>query len=148
MSGNKTFTIIKPVAMQKGFEGKIIDRIIIAGFKITALKMTLLTREAAMEFYKVHKGKPFYDGLVDFMTEGPIIVAILEKENAVEEYRKLIGNTDPSKAADDTIRHMFGTSIRANAVHGSDSDENAEFESSFFFSFMERYPVIDTPLPE
>jgi nucleoside-diphosphate kinase len=130
---SKTFTIIKPVAMQNGLAGKIIDNIYEAGFTITAMRMTHITREQAMEFYKVHKDRPFYEGLVTFMSSAPVIVAQLEKENAVQDYRKLIGNTDPAKAEKGTIRQLYGTSMQANAVHGSDSDENAEIECSFFF---------------
>ena len=109
--------------------------------------MMHLTIKQAQEFYKVHKAKPFYDSLVKSMCDGPIIAAILEKENAVEAYRKYIGNTDPAKADKNTIRNLYGTSLQANAVHGSDSDENAEFECSFFFSQIERHHVITTPLP-
>ena len=139
---SKTLTMIKPVAFQNGHSGKIIDKIIEAGFQITALKMTKLTIERAQAFYYVHKGKAFYNSLVGSMCEGPIIAMILEKENAVYDYRKLIGATDPAKAEKNTIRNLYGTSLQVNAVHGSDSDENAEFECSFFFSQTERYPAI------
>ena len=111
----KTLTMVKPVAFQKGYSGKILDKIIEAGFNITALKMIHLTIEQSQEFYKVHKGKPFYDSLVHSMCEGPIIAAILEKDNAVDDYRKLIGNTDPAKAEKNTIRNLYGTSLQANA---------------------------------
>jgi nucleoside-diphosphate kinase len=109
-----------------------------AGFKLKAMKMLQLTKSQAMEFYGIHTGKPFYDDLVKYMSSGPIIAAILEKENAVEEYRKLIGSTNPEKAEKGTIRYDYGTNIQANAVHGSDSDENAIIESNFFFSHLER----------
>jgi nucleoside-diphosphate kinase len=139
MAGNITFTMIKPIAFQKNFTGSILAVISEAGFRISALKSKRLTVEEAQRFYEVHKERPFYNGLVEFMTSGPIVLAILEKENAVEDYRKLIGCTDPEKAAEGTIRKMFGTNLRANAVHGSDSDENAERECSFFFPFSERF---------
>jgi len=139
MAGNITFTIIKPYAMKKGKAGSIIAMIMNSGFKIVAMKLTHLTLEDAEKFYMVHKGKPFYDSLVKFMSSGPIIVAILEMENAVKEYRKIIGNTDPGKAEEGTIRKLYGESIQANAVHGSDNDENAAYESNFFFSFRERF---------
>lgn len=136
---SKTLTIIKPVAVQKGFTGQILNKIFEAGFNIIALKMVKLSNEQAKDFYKIHKGKDFYNDLAKFMSSAPIVVAILEKENAVEEYRKLIGNTDPAKADDNSIRHLYGTSLRANAVHGSDSNESAEFECNFFFSQTERF---------
>ena len=110
-----------------------------AGFEITALKMIRITRPQAEEFYDVHKGKPFFDGLMEFMTSGPIVVMILKHENAVEEFRRIIGSTDPNKAEPGTIRKLFGVSVQMNAVHGSDSDENAVRESSFFFPAIERY---------
>ena len=137
MAGNITFTMIKPYAVKKGKAGAIMAMIINSNFKIVALKLTQLTLEDAEKFYEVHKGRPFYDSLVKFMSSGPVIAAILEKDNAVEDYRKLIGNTDPSKAEEGTIRKLYGDSIQANAVHGSDSDENAVFEANFFFSFRE-----------
>ncbi len=137
----KTLTIIKPIAFQKGYAGRILDIIYSAGFKIISLKITHLSIEQAKEFYKVHVGKDFFDDLAQFMSSGPIIVAILEKKNAVEDYRKLIGKTNPAEAEEHTIRHIYGTSQRANAVHGSDSDENAEFECNFFFTESERYNV-------
>jgi len=139
MNGNKTLTMIKPVAFNKNYTGEILANIIKAGFRISAMKMTKLTREQAQQFYAVHKDRPFFNDLVEFMTSGPIIAAILEKENAVEEYRKIIGATNPENAAEGTIRALFGTSLQANAVHGSDSDENAEIESNFFFTGLERY---------
>ena len=138
MSGNRTFTMIKPDATAAGNTGKIIDKIIESGFSIRAMKLTQLTLEDASRFYEVHKERPFYGELVEYMTSGPIVAAILEKDNAVESFRTLIGATDPSKADEGTIRRMFATSIAANAVHGSDSDENAAIEGSFFFSKREQ----------
>ena len=139
MARTFTFTIIKPQAVTKGFIGPILNMISEAGFKISALKMLHLTRGEAQRFYEVHVGRPFYDDLVEFMISGPIVVAVLEKENAVEDYRKLIGSTDPEKAAEGTIRKKYAESMRANAVHGSDSDENAELEATFFFPSSERF---------
>ncbi|MFT4779180.1 MAG: nucleoside-diphosphate kinase [Flavobacteriales bacterium] len=137
MATNKTFTMIKPDATGAGNTGKIIDRIIEAGFSLSAMKLTQLSRKDAEDFYEVHKERPFYGELVDYMTSGPIVAAILEKDNAVEDYRKLIGATNPADAAEGTIRRDFAESIAANAVHGSDSDENAQIEGSFFFSKRE-----------
>ena len=134
---NRTFTMIKPDATAKGNTGQIIDMIIQAGFSIKALKWIKLSEEKAGEFYAVHKERPFYGELVSFMSSGNIVAAILEKENAVAEFRKLIGATDPSKADEGTIRKKFAASIGENAVHGSDSDENAAIEGSFFFSAFE-----------
>jgi nucleoside-diphosphate kinase len=139
MAGNKTFTMIKPRAVENYSAGKIISMIIENGFRISAMKLIKLTLQTASAFYSEHKGKPFYEPLVEFMSSGPIIVAILEKENAVEDYRRLIGPTDPSQAPEGSIRKMFGKSVRENAVHGSDSDASAERESSFFFSAIERF---------
>ena len=139
MTGKYTFTIIKPKAVEKSYIGPILNKIAEAGFRIVALKMLQLTRGEAQKFYEVHKERPFYNELVDFMTSGPIVVSVLEKENAVEEYRKLIGATDPSKAEEGTIRKLYATSMTANAVHGSDSDENAELEATFFFPSCERF---------
>lgn len=136
---NRTFTMIKPDAMKNGHAGAIIDRIIKEGFRIVALKLTSLSREKAGEFYAVHKERPFYGELVDFMSSGPIIAAILEKDDAVSSFRTLIGATDPSKADEGTIRKLFATSVGENAVHGSDSDENAAIEGSFFFSGLEKF---------
>jgi nucleoside-diphosphate kinase len=135
---NQTFTMIKPDAMKNGHAGAIIDRIIKEGFKIVALKLTKLTAEKAGQFYIVHKERPFYNELVQFMSSGPIIAAILEKENAVTAFRDLIGATNPAQAAEGTIRKLFATSVGENAVHGSDSDDNAIIESNFFFSSLER----------
>ena len=139
MAGRYTFTIIKPKAVSKGFIGPILNKIAEAGFRITALKMLHLTRREAQLFYEVHQGRPFYDDLVEFMISGPIVVGVLEKDNAVEAYRKLIGSTDPEKAEEGTIRKMYAESMTANAVHGSDSDENAELEATFFFPSSERF---------
>ncbi len=139
METNKTFTMIKPDAVANGYIGAILDHIIKGGFKITALKYTQLTAEKAGQFYEVHQARSFYNDLVTFMSSGPIVAAILEKENAVEDFRKLIGATDPAKADVGTIRNLFAKSIEANAIHGSDSDENAKIEGSFFFSAFERF---------
>lgn len=131
--------MIKPDAVANGHIGAILDKITKSGFKIVALKYTALSAAKAGEFYAVHKERPFYSALVDFMSSGPIVAAILEKDNAVEDFRKLIGATDPSKAEEGTIRQLFAKSIEANAVHGSDSDENAQIEGSFFFSAFEKF---------
>lgn len=131
--------MIKPDAVGNGHIGAILNDINAAGFRIVAMKYTHLTKETAGAFYAVHKERPFYNDLVEFMTSGPIVAAILEKENAVEDFRKLIGATDPSKAEPGTIRNKYAKSIDANAVHGSDSDENAEIEGNFFFSQLERF---------
>jgi len=139
MAGNITFTIIKPYSVSSGHIGPILNKIHAAGFRISAMRMLWLTRGEAERFYEVHKERPFYRDLVKFMTSGPIVVAILMKENAVADYRKLIGNTDPTKAEDGTIRKEFAKSMQENAVHGSDSDENANFEASFFFSGLQRF---------
>lgn len=135
---NRTFTMIKPDAMAGGHAGAIIDRITKAGFKLVALKLTKLSPEQAGAFYDVHKERPFYKDLVAFMSRGPIIAAILEKENAVAAFRELIGATNPEQAAAGTIRKEFANSIEENAVHGSDSDENAVIEGDFFFNKFER----------
>jgi len=136
---NSTFTMIKPDAMKNGHAGAILDRIIKEGFRIVSLKMTKLSTEKAGEFYAVHKERPFYAELVQFMSSGPIIAAVLEKDNAVTAFRDLIGATNPAQAADGTIRKLFATSLGENAVHGSDSDENAKIEGDFFFSGLERF---------
>ena len=136
---NRTFTMIKPDAFSNGYAGAIIDKIIKGGFRILALKMTKLSAEKAGEFYAVHKSRPFYGELVDFMSSGPIIAAILEKEQAVSDFRKLIGATDPAKADEGTIRKLYAASVGENAIHGSDSDENARIESDFFFNGLERF---------
>ena len=137
MATNRTFTMIKPDAVSNGYTGAILNDILTAGFKLVAMKYTQLTAETAGAFYAVHKERPFYTDLVDFMSSGPIVAAILEKENAVENFRTLIGATDPAKAEAGTIRNKYAKSIEANAVHGSDSDENAAIEGSFFFSQLE-----------
>ena len=139
MQGNITFTMIKPDAVEAGNMGFILQKIIDNGFKIKALRLTQLHKENAEAFYDVHKERPFFKGLVDFMISGPIVAAILEKENAVENFRKLIGATNPAEAAEGTIRKLFATSIQNNAVHGSDCDENAEIEANFFFSILDLY---------
>ena len=135
----KTFTMIKPDAVANGYTGGIISKIIEAGFKISAMKLTALSPERAGQFYAIHKARPFYNDLVKYMSSGPIVAAILEKENAVNDFRELIGNTDPTKAAPGTIRNLYAKSIDANAIHGSDSDANAEIEGNFFFSALERF---------
>ena len=137
MAGNITFTMIKPDATTAGNTGKILDKIIEAGFTIKAMKWTKLSKEEAGRFYAVHAERSFFGELVEYMTSGPIVAAILEKDNAVEDFRTLIGATDPQKAAEGTIRRMFAQSIAANAVHGSDSDENALIEGAFYFSTRE-----------
>ncbi len=139
MKGKITLTIIKPGAVQSEYIGPILNMIHENGFHIAAMKLTRLTRKQAELFYSVHQGKPFYEGLVEFMTSGPIVVAILEKDDAVEEYRKLIGSTDPKKAEEGTIRKLFAESMQRNAVHGSDSDETAVKECDFFFAQSERF---------
>ncbi len=131
--------MIKPDATSKGYTGAILDQIIKAGFKVKAMKWTNLTPAQAGQFYEVHKERPFYGELVDFMSSGPIVAAILEKENAVVDFRTLIGATNPAQAAEGTIRKNFAASIGENAVHGSDSDENAQIEGNFFFSKLERF---------
>ncbi len=132
-----TLTMLKPDAVADGYTGKIIDQIIQAGFKIQAMKLTRLSREKAEEFYSVHRERSFFGELIDFMTEGPIVAAVLEKDNAVEDFRKLIGATNPEKAEVGTIRKSFAKNIERNAIHGSDSDENAELEAKFHFSGLE-----------
>ena len=136
---NRTFTMIKPDAMSKGHAGAILDRIIKEGYRVVALKMVKLSAEKAGEFYDIHRARPFFGELVEFMSSGPIIAAILEKENAVASFRTLIGATDPAKADAGTIRKLFASSVGENAVHGSDSDENALIEGSFFFSGLEKF---------
>lgn len=136
---NRTFTMIKPDAMKKGHAGAIIDRIIKEGFKIISLKLTKLSAEKAGEFYAIHKERPFYGELVDFMSSGPIIAAILDKDDAVASFRKLIGATNPAQAEAGTIRKLYADSVGENAIHGSDSDENAKIEGDFFFSGLERF---------
>jgi nucleoside-diphosphate kinase len=136
---NRTFTMIKPDATANGHTGAILQMINAAGFRIVAMKMTHLSAAKAGEFYAVHKERPFYGELVEFMSRGPITAAILEKENAVADFRTLIGATNPANAEEGTIRKKFAASVGENAVHGSDSDENALIEGSFFFSGLERF---------
>jgi nucleoside-diphosphate kinase len=139
MSGKITFTMIKPDAVANGHTGKIIDHIIQKGYKIVAMKYLRLSEEKAGEFYDIHRERSFFGELVSFMTSGPIVAAVLEKENAVADFRTIIGATDPTKAEAGTIRNLYAKSIDANAIHGSDSDENAAREASFFFSNFERF---------
>jgi len=139
MAEKITLMIIKPDAVSRGLTGPILNRITEEGFRISALKMLQLTRSEAERFYEVHRGRPFYESLVEFMISGPIVVGIMEKENAVVEYRRLIGATDPARAEEGTIRKMYAESLQANAVHGSDSDANAVREADFFFPASERF---------
>ena len=139
MATNRTFTMIKPDGVENGHIGGILNMITEGGFKIVSLKLTQLTVADAKAFYAVHAARPFYGELVEFMTRGPIVAAILEKENAVEDFRKLIGATNPANAEEGTIRKTYATSVGENAVHGSDSDENAEIEGNFFFSKLEQF---------
>jgi nucleoside-diphosphate kinase len=139
MTTNRTFTMIKPDAVENGYIGGILKMINDAGFRIVAMKYTKLSAEAAGKFYEIHKDRPFYGELVAYMSSGPIVAAILEKDNAVADFRNLIGATDPTKAAEGTIRKIYAKSIAANAVHGSDSDDNAQIEGDFYFSKMERF---------
>lgn len=131
--------MIKPLAVTEGFTGAILNKITDGGFKIIALKMTRLSKENAMKFYDIHRERPFYGSLCDFMSSGPIVAAILEKDNAVEAYRNFIGATNPESAHEGSIRKLYGTDLQQNAVHGSDSDDNAAIECNFFFPDMERY---------
>ena len=139
MATNRTFTMLKPDALENGHAGNIIQMITDAGFAIKAMKYTRLSEDQAKKFYEVHAERPFYMELVEYMTSGPIIAAILEKDNAVADFRTLIGATDPAEAADGTIRKSYAESKAKNAVHGSDSDENAEIEGNFFFAGSEKY---------
>ncbi len=139
MKSNITLTLIKPYAVEHGYVGHILAKINEASFRISAMKYIKLTECQAEEFYAIHKGKNFFKKLIKFMSSGPMVVAILEKENAVESYRQLIGATDPKCAKEGTLRKLFGRSIELNAVHGSDSDENAVREANFFFSDLERF---------
>ncbi len=138
MATNRTFTMVKPDAFEAGNSGAILSMIEKAGFRLIAMKITRLSPKTAGAFYEVHKERGFYNELVEFMSSGPIIAAILEKDNAVADFRKLIGATDPAKADEGTIRKLYAKSMGANAVHGSDSDENAAIEGNFFFSNLER----------
>lgn len=139
MATNRTFTMIKPDAVKAGHTGAILAQINKAGFRIVAMKKTQLSKHTAGQFYAVHKERPFYGELVDFMSSGPIVAAVLEKDNAVEDFRTLIGATNPAEAAEGTIRALFATSIGENAIHGADSDENAAIEGSFHFSAPEMF---------
>ncbi len=139
MTNNRTFTMLKPDSIEKGNIGPILEKITASGFRIVAMKLTQLTIPDAQAFYAVHKDRPFFEDLVHYMTSGPIVAAILEKDNAVEDFRTLIGATNPAEAAEGTIRKMFAESISQNAVHGSDSDENASIESAFNFSAREMF---------
>ena len=136
---NRTFTMIKPDATNKGYTGAILDQIIKAGFSVKAMKWLQLSKEQAGLFYDIHRARPFFGELVDFMSSGPIVAAILEKDNAVADFRTLFGATNPAQAADGTIRKIFAASIGENAVHGSDSDENAAIEGDFFFNKLEQF---------
>jgi nucleoside-diphosphate kinase len=137
MVTNRTFTMLKPDSLEKGNTGAILHKINASGFKIVAMKKTQMSRRDAEIFYSIHSEKPFFAGLVQYMTRGPIVAAILEKDNAVEDFRALIGATNPSEAAEGTIRNLYAESISENAVHGSDSDENAQIEGAFYFSGRE-----------
>ena len=139
MAGNITFSMIKPYAVQQNHIGAILHIINEHGFKIKSLRMLKLHKVDAENFYKIHQEKPFFNSLVEFMSSGPIVALLLEKENAVEDFRELIGSTNPDAAQQGTIRRLFGKSVDKNAIHGSDSDENAEIEANFFFSSRERY---------
>ena len=138
MTGNLTFTMIKPDAFAAGHAGKILDKILQGGFQLKAVKIVQLTRAQASAFYDVHKERPFFNSLVEFMISGQVLAAVLEKDNAVADFRKLIGATNPADAEEGTIRKAFATSLEKNAVHGSDGDENAVIEANFFFSTLER----------
>ena len=139
MNGNITFSIIKPNAFRTGKTGPILSMINEAGFEISAIRMVKMTLEQAQSFYEVHRGKSFFNDLIEFMISGPVVVMVLKHENAVEEFRKLIGATDPAKAEPGTIRKIFAVSVQMNAVHGSDSDENAAREAGFFFAETDRF---------
>lgn len=139
MATNRTFTMLKPDAVEKGNIGAILDQINASGFRIVAMKLTQMTKKDAETFYDVHRERPFYGELVEYMTRGPVVAAILEKENAVEDFRTLIGATNPEEAAEGTIRKKYAASIGENAVHGSDSDENAAIEGAFHFSGREKF---------
>ena len=139
MQGDITFSIIKPNAVRTGKTGPILAMMNEGGFEIAAMRMVRITIQQAESFYEIHRGKPFFEGLIEFMTSGPVVVMILRHENAVNEFRKLIGATDPAKAEPGTIRRTFAVSVQMNAVHGSDSDENAAIECDFFFNHSERF---------
>ena len=139
MATNRTFTMIKPDAVENGHIGAILAKINEAGFRIVSMELTQLSRKDAEQFYAIHSERPFFGELVEYMTSGPIVAAILEKENAVADFRTLIGATNPAEAAEGTIRKMYATSIAANAIHGSDSDENAQIEGQFFFPMRRHF---------
>jgi len=139
MTTNKTFTMLKPDSVEKGNIGAILEKINASGFRIVAMKLTQMTKRDAETFYAIHNERPFFGDLVEYMTRGPVVAAILEKDNAVEDFRALIGATNPTEAAEGTIRKLYATSISENAVHGSDSDENAAIESAFHFSGREMF---------
>ena len=139
METNRTFTMLKPDAVEKGYIGAILEKIVASGFRIVAMKLTQMTQADAEAFYAIHKERPFFGDLVQYMTRGPIVAAILEKDNAVEDFRTLIGATNPVDAAQGTIRKLYATSISENAVHGSDSNENAAIEGAFHFSGREMF---------
>ena len=139
MATNRTFTMLKPDAVKNGHIGAILEKITASGFRIVAMKLTQMTKADAEEFYGIHKERPFFGELVEYMTSGPIVAAVLEKENAVEDFRTLIGATNPAEAAEGTIRKMYAKSIGENAVHGSDSNENAAIEGTFHFSGREMF---------
>ena len=136
---NRTFTMIKPDAVEKGFIAPILDKISVSGFKIIGLKLIKFSKVQAEQFYAIHSNKPFFNDLVSFITRGPVVVAALEKQNAVEDFRKLIGSTDPLEAEEGTIRKLYASSKAENGIHGSDSDENAKLEISFHFSDKELF---------
>ncbi len=139
MVSNRTFTMLKPDSVEKGHIGAILEKITASGFRIAAMKLTQMTKSDAQQFYAVHKERPFFGELVEYMTRGPIVAAILEKDNAVEDFRTLIGATNPAEAAEGTIRKMFAETISENAIHGSDSDENAAIEGAFHFAGREMF---------
>ncbi len=139
MRTDRTFTMLKPDSVEKGNVGPILEKITSAGFRIVAMKLTQMTTADAQAFYAVHNERPFFGELVEYMTRGPIVAAVLEKDNAVEDFRTLIGATNPAEAAEGTIRKMYAASIGENAVHGSDSDDNAEIESQFHFAGREMF---------
>ncbi|MEL0454738.1 nucleoside-diphosphate kinase [Flavobacteriaceae bacterium SZ-1-7] len=139
MATNRTFTMIKPDAVEKGHIGAILEKIAASGFRIVAMKLTQMTKADAQEFYGIHKARPFFGELVEYMTRGPIVAAILEKDNAVDDFRTLIGATNPEEAAEGTIRKIYANSITENSIHGSDSDENAAIEGAFHFSGREMF---------
>ncbi|RNC86819.1 MAG: nucleoside-diphosphate kinase [Winogradskyella sp.] len=139
MATNRTFTMLKPDAVENGHIGAILEKITASGFRIVAMKLTQMTTADAEQFYAIHKERPFFGELVAFMTRGPIVAAILEKDNAVEDFRALIGATNPAEAAEGTIRKLYATSVGENAVHGSDSDDNASIEGAFHFSGREMF---------